>query len=368
MGKKTLPFEYPIITSYGGIAETLGILACRKEAQDWVYSQYLQFYATQIIVDDFNDYNPTTGYAPGFFTDFDNRRLANCIPYNIFLNRESGCPYLNIFEVPLDIISSFGGSYADYIKRNIDMDMYTFGFGDVSKIYEYGYDAPTETSYHPVFIYGYDDETREFSFADFLAGGKYTLTKCSYEEIEAAYRGIGRYVLPLVKSITSIQYNDNPSYKFDYSYVRDSVREYLEPDDKKASNYEKFSSSFFSPMRWHTKIFAGVNAYDFFIEFLDIEQQLGIYPSDHKPIHCLCDHKEIMVKRIEHFMKKGLIDGGKQSLLTEYEKVRDLTVEARNLLIKHNIKRQPELLDRVKFTLKAARDAEIPLLKKIFDV
>jgi hypothetical protein len=368
MSKKILPLQYPIITSYGGTAETLGILTCHEEALDWVYSNYLQFYATQIIVDDFNDYYPTTGYAPSFFADFDNRRLASCISYNMFLNRESGCPYLNVFEVPIDIISSFGDSYVNYIKRNIDMGMYTFGFGDVSKVYEYGYDTPTENSYHPIFIYGYDDETREFNFADFLVGNKYTLTKCSYEEIDAAYKGISRYVFPLVKSIASIQYTDNPAYKFDYSYVLDSVREYLSPDNKRATGFEKFSSSFFSPTKWHTKVFAGINAYDFFIEFMDIEQQLGIYPSDHKPIHCLCDHKEIMVKRIEYFIKKGYIDSGKQSLLPEYEEVRDLVVEARNLLLKHNMKRQPELLARVKSTLIAAREAEIPLLKQIFDV
>jgi hypothetical protein len=75
-----------------------------------------------------------------------------------------------------------------------------------------------------------------------------------------------------------------------------------------------------------------------------------------------------MLSRIEYLIKKGCIVESKRSLLTEYEIVRDLTIEARNLLIKHNMKRQPELLDRVKSALREARDAEIPLLKKIFDV
>jgi hypothetical protein len=367
MSKKILPFKYPLITSFGGTAETFGILTCHEEALDWLYSHYLQFYATQTIVDDFNDYNPTIGYSPNFFADFDNRRLASSINYNVFLNRE-GCPYLNVFETPLDLISSFDISFVNYIKRNIDMDMYTFGFGDVTKIFEYGYDTPTEMSYHPVFIYGYDDETREFNFADFLAEGKYTLAKCSYEEVEAAFKGINRYQLPLIKSIASIQYTDNASFKFDYSYILDSVKEYLYPDGKRTERFEKYSTSFFAPMRWHAKVFAGINAYDFFIEFIDIEQQLGIYPSDHRPIHSLCDHKELMVSRIEYLIGKGCIGGDKRPLLSEYEKVRDTAVEARNLLLKYNMKRQPELLDRVKSALRTVKEAEISLLKQIFDV
>lgn len=367
MNKKELPVVYPPLTTFAGFADALAILCSHEEALDWVYSHYVQFFATQTIIDNPNeDFYPTTGYATGFFNDFDNRKLANLISDCIFLDREK-CPHLNIFEIPNSLIRSSGESYVSFIKRNIDLSMYTYGHADISKIKKYGLDKKSDLSFHPILIYGYNDFDQEFLFADFI-DDKYSFSSCSYNEVEAAYQSINQFYLPLVKSISSIEYVSYPSFKFDYSYIQDTISEYLTPDRKKAEQYEKYSTSYFSPLKWHAKTFIGVDAYDFLSDFLDLQTELGIYPIDFKPYHALYDHKEMMIKRMEHFIKKGYISESKSGYIAEYSRISDNAKRIRNLLLKYNIKKLDSILDTVKKLLMETKQAEIPLLKAIFDI
>jgi hypothetical protein len=69
---------------------------------------------------------------------------------------------------------SFDNSYINYIKRNIDLGLYTFGFAKVDEVKNYGDSWLPQVAYHQMFIFGYDDEQKVFHFADFPKGGKYT--------------------------------------------------------------------------------------------------------------------------------------------------------------------------------------------------
>jgi ribosomal protein L19E len=81
------------------------------------------------------------------------------------------------------------------------------------------------------------------------------------------------------------------------------------------------------------------------------------------------DHKQMMVTRIQYFMKKGYLSNDKTELLRRYEKeVRDKMQVVRNVVIKYNVARKGNVFETVSAMLPVIREAEVELLKQIFDV
>lgn len=366
MSIKDLPITDPPLTTYPGYADTLAILMSHPEAFDWVFSNYIQLYATQIIVNDFNHYFPTTGYAPSFFGDFDNRRLVNMMSDTIFLDREK-CPHLNVFEAPLALIENNEHSIVDFIRKCIDLEMYIYGYADITSIHNYRVRNPSETSFHPVFVFGYDDEKRRFHVGEFLLGRKYHFTWFDYDEVELAFRNIKNYELLRVKSISLIQYVSNASFLFRFESVRKCISEYLNPTCESSLNLTEYSTSFFAPLDWHTHSFIGIDVYNFLEEFLSVEIALKLQRFDLRPFHALFDHKSMMVKRIQYFIEQGYLKKP-ISILEHFEKIKKDTEIARNLIIKRNRLLDDAIVERIPEILQKTKEQETALLRLTFDV
>jgi hypothetical protein len=364
-----LPVASPTITTLTGYADALAILQSREEALDWVYSNYLQFYITKAEIVDINaEYYPTAGYAPCFFGDFDNRRLANAVADGIFLNREA-CPHLNVFEMPNDLLLSYNKSFVTHIKKCIERSMYVYGHADVSKISVYK--ISEEGADHPVLIYGYDDDKQIFHFADFIENDTFTFATATYGEIEDAFQGAMRLYLPLVKSIAAVEFVSDASFTFQFSHIRDTVSEYLTPDPKQRQRYTDYSASYFAPLKWKMTSKIGVDAYDFLSDFYRLYLSLrerGVETIDIRPFHAFYDHKNMMCARLAHFVKRGYISEGKREYIDGYEKVREWLLTVRNLVLKYNLNRAESELSGVDALLGEARTLEIELLKNIFEV
>ena len=112
----------------------------------------------------------------------------------------------------------------------------------------------------------------------------------------------------------------------------------------------------------------GVDIYQYLSDFFELELNAGNERIDRRLYHAMYDHKEMMIKRIEHFLKKGYLDSGKAPLLEEYTKVRDNTLSIRNSILKYNIQRDKRVIDRIVLSLSETKDLEISLLKRIFDI
>lgn len=367
MSEKILPVTYPPLTTYPGYANALSIFCSHEEAYDWMYSHYLQIYVTQIIINSEDKENayPTAGFAPSFFGDYDNRRLTNTICDGLFLDREK-CPFLNIFEIPNELIMSYDSSYVSFFKRCIDQSMYIYAHTDVAKIKEYKLEEEYD---HPIFIYGYNDDEKVFYFADFLDNYfKYTFTKCSYDEIENAFQNVKNTFLPMVKSVAAAQFVENGSFQFEMSYIQDTISEYINPDKKQAEKFAKYASSYFSPIKWKAKVHIGSDVYEFLSDFMNISLDLNIGYIDRRLYTSMCDHKEMMLKRIEYFLQKGYLGLDKAPLLNEYTKIRDAFINIRNLILKYNIKKDSAELNLVHKLLHETKSNELNLLSKIFDI
>jgi uncharacterized protein with HEPN domain len=77
----------------------------------------------------------------------------------------------------------------------------------------------------------------------------------------------------------------------------------------------------------------------------------------------------MMVKRVEHFIKKGYLAYDIRPLLEQYKTtVRYKMQSVRNAVIKYNMTKRVESLDYVREALPEIRSAETELLRQIFAV
>ncbi len=360
--KKILPLAEPPITTFPSYAAALGIMANYKESYDWFYSQYIQLCAIE-ITNPYEKEHTHAPYVPIFFVDTDVRRLTNTFSDYYFVMREN-CPYLNIFEIPNELIDSFSGSFVEFIKYCIRTGMYIFTFLDVSKIKQY---RQVPSKFHEIFIFGYDDENEIVHFADFPINNasKYSYSTCPYNEIEEAYSSMKQFEYPLIKSTALIKYSDSIPYTFDMKYVKDSICSYIEPNHIRAEEYNEYVMSLFSALGWNTKTYLGVDIYDFLLNYIGSEVKRNRQHISVELFHGFLDHKEMMIKRIKYFMCKGYFDEDKEDFVAEYRKVRDNIKIVRNLIIKYNISQNQIELKKAIDILQETREIEIPLLRKL---
>jgi hypothetical protein len=360
---KILPITTPAITTATGYADILAILSSYEESFDWMYSHYIQMFAIQTMpADPTKEYWPLTGYCESFFCDFDYRRIGNTLSDGHIFNREL-CPFLNVFELPMSLISQYDSSYISFIKKCIDMSIYVYSIVDVSKVSAY-----PRNDTHPMLVYGYDDKTQTIHFGDFMQNNVYQFAQSPYSEIEAAFQNAINTEFPLVKSVALIQYVANGAFTFSFDYIRESISEYLMPNKKTAENFSNYATSYFKPLNWRGIAHLGINYYNFLSEYFNIEMTLGMYPTDIIPFHALFDHKEMMVRRLEYLLQKGCLENEKKVLIEDYKEVRDSTLKLRNLVMKYNLKQSEQIAESIHNAIADIYSRESVLLKSIFDL
>lgn len=364
--KSQLIVTAPPITTFPAYADTLAIICSFDEGREWMFSHYIQIQVNDIVsrVNDPDDFMLLAMFTSSFFVDIDMRKQANVACDNFFLGGER-CPFLNVYEIPNSYVDAIDDSFINFIKRTIDNKIYIFLYVEISKIPNYG--IKSELS-HQVLIFGYDDDEQTVDFADFILG-KYTFTKCTYDEMENAYKNVEKVLLPIVKTTALVQHIGYGAFTFDYSYIQDSIRAYLYPDIKVTERQNNYTMSIFKPVNWQTETYMGVDVYDYFPKFVARELELGKAIIDHRLFHAMYDHKEMMVKRIEFLIQQKCISKDKYSFLEEYSSnVCNRMRVIRNLVLKYNEKDNPKTLDKINIMLAETKTTETDLLKQIFDV
>ena len=368
--KKILPVTYPPITTYPAFAATLSILNSYEESYDWMFSHYLQIYAVdKVNRGEFLILRGNAPYKAVFFGDVDNRRLLNANCDFMFFSKET-CQYLDIFEVPTELFMTYNETFVSFIKRSIDLNMYVYAYVEQSKIEAFHRDYELN---HPLLIFGYDDNEGVVHVADFVSS-TYEFFECTYDELENAFQSGLNFpvnVMDLPKeseAIALIRYTDYAPFIFDYSYIQDTIKEYIYPNKSKVEKFDRYIMSRLSFSDQVLKTHMGIDVYQYLSDLIQLEFNSGKEFIDYRIYHAMYDHKEMMIKRIEHFIKKGYLDSGKSALLEEYKKVRDNTLSIRNSILKYNIQKNKGVTDRVVSSLAETRDLEISLLKEIFDV
>ena len=359
--KKILPFTIPTITTLPGYANILAILESYEKVKPWIYSHYIKTCVVEITnrtVDDIDSVYYT------FFNDFDDRAYFNAWNSNSFFQTK-WCPFLEIYDIPYEVLTKSQYPLISFIKDSIDSNHYVFSLVDVSKINEYGSE---KTFYHDFFIYGYDYDKKQIYFADFPnnPSSKYGCSKCTYDEYENAfYSYMKNSVWMNLRRVILLNVNDN-EYDLNYTYIQNNIQEYLYPQSNTARTFEEYLNSDCFYKEREKKVYLGNQVYQFFAQFFQDEINLGKSHIDHRFYHALCDHKEMMLKRIKYLYERNYISAERFKYYPEYEIIRDNALAVRNLVLKYNLSKNISTLNRIPEILTSMKEHEFEVLNKIF--
>ena len=346
MSKKVLPTSYPMITSWQWHATLFSIIGDDEKAKNWIFSNYIQLRCYNI---------------EEIFTG-DEMLLADMMPGSSSLKE---CPYLLFSLMTKEQIESYCGDIITFIKKTIDLGGYVYGVFDEAKIL---CDSGADYKFpHELFIFGYDDEAKQFNVGDFTFGEHYSYTTVSFDDVKNGYDSISAPEDHIFKDdykgrrgIYVIQKNlGDTYYELDTKYIKDTLVEYLESKDSK--NHFRMMRN-----RFNDTVF-GVNVYDAVLK--QIGKQLSAEDPDFdiRALHLLYDHKVLMMERLKYMMDKGVLEFNDE-ILNGYMEVENTMLTARNLLIKTSITGNVDCIDRFEKYLMSAKEKEIAILSKVVDL
>ena len=161
---KILRVHDPLSTTYSHSANTLAIIGNDEGIHPWLMNCFIQIFGSK---EDFLDYQDF-----GFME----------------------CPIKHTQHIGLDLVKKGWTHMTEFIRYIIQMDYYVYAEMNVSKIKLYNnFKLPFA---HDVLIYGYDDEKKEYSIADFFDGKSYSFNRFkpyTINEIQDYYYGIRCY-------------------------------------------------------------------------------------------------------------------------------------------------------------------------------
>lgn len=294
-----LPFISPIITHVPFDNCLLGILQNYPKTYDWIYSNFLNIY--------FNKKNGADYFFPKFLWTI--------------------CPFIDAYSVPYILIKKNFQSYTDFLEHCIEKNFYVYNLLNVKYIKKYATNINTD---HNSFLTNINTEQKIVQMHDFFNDGIYESYNCSYSEINTAFDNFPQckgynidYYLNDYSQIILLRYNPNREYKFNYSYFKQNIKNYLNSDNL----LSKYS---------HSDMLED-NLNDSFYWGIDCWNHIGEKTIAKRHFSLLYAHSKMWQLRYNHFIEKGYFDKSK----TIETNIIDLNNTAKiilNLYLKSTIK------------------------------
>lgn len=306
--KVCLPVEYPPITSFPAIANSLSILwANEDKIIPWISDHYIQLMI--------RPHNPSTQSDFYDQSDMDN-----------YIIPAYSCPFISWMRN--NQTTAHFTNFTDYIEHQIRHEYYLDACLDRYYL-SCSQNFNKKHFIHQTFIYGFDSEKKQVFVSDFYDDGRYVRKIVSYDEINKAIENIDYF-------INLYRYEDF-HYETNFDLLKLSIEDYINCRD----SLKKFE---FSCVSYNKEILYGIDFYDYIIDVFCEEEYI-----DKRPFHVLCDHKKVMKIRLEYLYKIGAFDN---NVISELNARNDLLIKdsiiLRNMVIKYNICRSGDLLQKIK--------------------
>lgn len=331
--KKVLPFRYPQITSWTWTAATFAVLENYKNAEPWLYNNFVQLFCEK----------------------YDNWVSVHYIPHlDVFLNN----PFFRSALINREIISAFQIDIVDFVKKNIDLGYYVY-----CKVDE-GYICRENRFLHELVIFGYDDEAESFNIADFTLtkSQKYTFSSTTYENLKKAYEsvsveeddmqdGVGGNGGILVFSV-----NKDYTYEFNLDALVVSLEDYLNCNDSgkyyRTHSFNK-ETNFSKGLQC---VCYGLQVYDWIIKYYEkVGKGENIFFI--QPLHVLFDYHVLMAKRLEFLKEENIVNLSEDIMFKYKELVKEMEI-ARNIGIKYWVTQEKNKIDKVICALLQIREKD----------
>ncbi|MDD3393732.1 MAG: hypothetical protein PHG19_03700 [Anaerotignum sp.] len=301
---KELKFQYPMITSYQGIANTFAILQNVEAAQSWLFNNYIQlvYYSN---IDDVRLHEMT-----GSFYD-----LETGIKYVSLYNY---CPYFKVQQIDRDTVKVFAKNIVDFLINCINDNNYV-------SIYLNQFYIPNSSAYrkkqydNSVIVFGYDKCREMLKTASFYRN-TFSIEWMSFADVQKAFDNAfekNEYT----HKIVLLKLRENINYTFDtYEFIK-YLADYISGKDHKS----KFS-------------FIRDKTYRYGIDYYEgIKECFSSDNYDARLLHILYDHKIVMSERLKYFLRNNYINPISFNELYKFNL--DLSTKVKNvenLVLKNN--------------------------------
>lgn len=303
-----LPIKLPLIRAFCHQALIHAILTTNEETAPWLHSNYIQIFTLKDLIS--TDRIGTLDFYCNFYGDF-------------HFYEHSTCPWLLMNRYPREVVREKWNGEFNFVKERIKENEYVYLVLDRKY-----YFIRENSSFHPVLIYGFDDNNNVFYAADNNKFGKYGLQTIDYssflkslnvpprEDVEGG-RPEGICTFKLRKT------SDPEPYKFHLTKVIRDLKDYIDPiyGDDLVYAY-------------------GIMCYDELCKYYNhIKQNEYI---DIRAISTMVDHKRLMTSRLEYMSKNGYISDN--LIHNYYNQVESRIITVRNLLLKYNISNDEKII------------------------
>jgi len=302
--KKVLKVQYPIIDTNPGITNLLVIIQNYPESFSWIFNNFVQLNAFKYLKRNYFDFwNPAT---------------------------INNCPFLNQQIFDYAIINKKWNNFIDFIIESINSKYYILLHLDLYYIKNSKKHYNKNHFIHETFIYGYDIKNRIIYIADFIYNdGKYSFITIDFDDIEKSYNytNLRNYYTVLNKQVYLLSYKKNK-----YNFKKNIFIKYLQ-DYLNSENSFYILNLLYPRKHIKSKIYFGLNFYDFLIEYINElitkKRNFSI-----KPFHVLWVHKKVMLLRLE-FLKNNNLFKNYDKIYSLFKELENKFLVLRNLFIKY---------------------------------
>lgn len=295
--------HHPLINTYNCYASLFSIVPINEENKAWFYSNFIQ------ICYDYN-YN-------WYF--FENHNILDT------------CPWLENYKLRREMIHKGFSSIQNFLIDAINDDFYCYLIVNLYYIPAAQYYGNTDFS-HEIMIYGYDLINKEFYIANNFSGGKYILSRCSFDQMEKAFNTVS------FDWIDICMYRHKAiDYKVDFNkrYFVNSLKSYI------TGQPSILQPSF--PSWWTYDCKYGLGVYQHLIETVKSIPEEDYL--DKRVFHLLQEHKQFMLLRLEYIQEYLNIDVS--DYIRNYSEMRRSSILLNNLVLKYNFTKNKNLLDKI---------------------
>ncbi|MWV43349.1 hypothetical protein GRF59_06855 [Paenibacillus sp. HJL G12] len=341
MNAVQLPVLNPPLKSFLRWAYTLSITSAHKETVPWYYSNFIQLSCTKKFLED----------GRQCYVDFF-RGKPNELNFNN--------PFLLTCSVNYTILESLSlESWPQFFADQIRRSYYCIVFLDESRLSPAA-SYQKEPFPHHLFLYGFDWNERVFYASMFDSTGVYRNLEISFQEFTDAILSM-RQLLQENREADHhtyfYKYEPHSPYPFDKRAVIDQLRDYLNGETRlNRINYNPDENEAF-----------GVRVYDYLQMYYDAVQdndpRLGSR-NDVRHLHVLWEHKKMMGERIEYLVDEGIIPYDEE-LVEGYKDLTKRALKLRDQYIRHQIRADPEMFERLRLRFNQFRDEEPVLMQKL---
>lgn len=336
-----LPISNPPLKGFLRWAYTLSITSIHEETIPWYFSNFIQLSCKKTFLED----------GRQFYFDFF-RGKPNELNFNNPFLLTCSVNYTILEFLPLDAWPQF---FADQIRSGY----YCVVFLDESRL------SPAAAYQkwpfpHHLFLYGFDLDQAIFDASMFDHTGVYRNLQIPFTEFQDAVHSM-RHLLK--EGVTAdhhtyfYKYEPHSPYPFDRTAAVDQLRDYLNGETHlNRINYNPDEEQAF-----------GLKVYDYLQMYFDAvesnDSRLGDR-SDVRHLHVLWEHKKMMSERIDYLVAEGIIPYDEE-LAAGYRDITKRAMKLRDQYIRHEIRADKDVFERLRLRFDQFRKEEPVLLQKL---